>query len=288
MQNVTSPNQHFCDPDVEWPSTAILWSVLNPLAGLRRNHGEHNIIGCDKTKGSDRKRDVLRISCLNVPAWSLACWVAGRGDGGLLWRPQIPSHLLCDCLPLQVAKQIASVDEVRTVQISSCMAISECQCVFATSLFKGTLDCILNEMPALDQGYSWEWAAYPISSRTQDAIHLTFCISADLQLEKVTWWASRRLRQSAMKECTKKMVGQSNLHLGKVLSPTSPGCRPVLKNVDGKFKSSQDCCRDLIGKTEYTCIPAYPDIAHFMAMSFCSTLQTLVVEHFHERPLLAY
>ena len=45
-----------------------LRDVLNPLAGLRRNHGEHNIIGCDKTKGADRKRDVLRISCLNVLA----------------------------------------------------------------------------------------------------------------------------------------------------------------------------------------------------------------------------
>ena len=45
------------------------------------------------------------------------------------------------------------------------MAALECQRVFATSLLKGTSNCIVDEMPALHECCSCQkWAAYPIQT----------------------------------------------------------------------------------------------------------------------------
>ena len=85
---------------------------------------------------------VCLLACL------LASLCAGTGDGGLQSRPKMA--IVCDCDLSQDAKQIATVEEVTTTQISllhGCLGMSTC---LRNIALEGTSDCVVDGMPALD------------------------------------------------------------------------------------------------------------------------------------------
>ena len=86
---------------------------------------------------------MLKYACLLACAQARVMVDCSRG-------PKCLCTMVCDCDPSQVAKQIATVEEGTTTQISllhGCLGMS----AFLRNIaLEGTLDCVVDGMPALN------------------------------------------------------------------------------------------------------------------------------------------